>query len=162
MTICHCAANIKGALGMGNDKFQRFTRPMIDASFSYYPYMYAKGETALLWDDGKMDMAAERMIDGATKLNWGEFKAGAGEVWRSFLHKPLADPTREAEGQRRLLLDRSPPDIFDKTAAQMEAEKKKTTGWREHLVSGRPAEKSEKLLPKLLRLNPQAMPSRRR
>jgi len=116
-------ADIKDHIGVPGGKLENFTRPMIYAAASYTPYMYAKAEFANLWDNGKMDMSAERMIDGAAKLNWGEFKAGAGEVWNSILHKPLKDPVREAEGQRRNMIETSPPDIFTKCQAQTDAEK---------------------------------------
>jgi hypothetical protein len=120
---------IKNALGIATvdngSYFRNFTRPMIYAAASYTPYMYAKAEFANLWDNGKMDMAAERLIDGAVKLNWGEFKAGANEVWRSILRKPLADPKREAEGQRRIQIDTSASDAFSKTQAQIIEENSK-------------------------------------
>jgi hypothetical protein len=134
--------NIKSFLGMSpTTSFKRFTHPFVRASMSYTPYMIAKGETALLWDSGKMDMSAERMIDGAANLNWYEFKSGAGEVWNTFLHRPLADPVREAEGERRNLLDRAKPDIFAKTEAQIEAEERHApaASWRERVITGAPA-----------------------
>lgn len=82
----------------------------INASASYTPYMYMKAETANLFDNGKMDMAAERMIDGAFSLNKKEFKAGLGEVWRSMLQQPLRDPVREAQAQYRIKADTSAAD----------------------------------------------------
>lgn len=105
-------------LGIGNSRDGRFVRPMVYASVAYTPYMYAKAEFSNLWDNGKMDMSAERMIDGATKLNWGEFKKGAHEVYRSILQRPLEDPLREQEAQRRLSSDTSPADVFTKTQAE--------------------------------------------
>lgn len=106
---------IKEAIGVRDNKFKNFTRPMVYAAASYTPYMYAKSEFSNLWDHGKMDMAAERLVDGVAKLNWGEFKAGLGEVWNTILFKPLTDPAREKEGQRRMEMDTSPPDIFSET-----------------------------------------------
>ena len=82
----------------------------INASISYTPYMYMKAEMAHMYDTGKMDMAAERLIDGAAKLNMGEFKAGLGEVWNTILQRPLKDPAREAEAIRRIHSDTSAPD----------------------------------------------------
>jgi|GEM_PF-1496509 len=148
---------MKDALGI-QGKMENFTRPMIYAAASYTPYMYAKAEFANIWDNGKTDMAAERMIDGVAKLNWGEFKAGLGEVWNAVLYKPLADPEREKEAQRRTKLDTSPPDVFSRTwseqhKAELEA-KKNAAGkravalrtppqdsdisWQERVVSGPP------------------------
>ena len=96
--------------------------------FGYLPYMYMKGEAAGGgfdlghgvklggWDNGKMDMAAERMIDGAFKFDWREFKAGAQEVWYATQHKELPDPKREEEAQYRILTDETPADIFEADA----------------------------------------------
>ena len=107
------AASFKKFLDIPHDKGAEYlTRPFLRASISYTPYMYAKAEAADLWDNGKTDMAAERLIDGAAKLDWKEFKAGAGEVWNAILHKPMADPEREVEAQRRIQEDTSAPDIF--------------------------------------------------
>lgn len=129
--------------GFRYDSFNRFSRPMVYAAASYTPYMYAKAEFANLWDNGKMDMAAERLIDGAVKFNWGEFTAGAGEVWNAMLHRPMSEPAREAEGRRRMKLDTSPPDTFDKTQVEQMRDKKHHHGhsWRERVFSGPPAEK---------------------
>lgn len=133
----------KSGLGIENNKFKNFTRPMVYAAASYTPYMYAKAEFANLWDNGKMDMSAERMIDGAAHFNWGEFKAGAGEIWSSILHKPLADPEREAEAERRDKIDTSPADIFTKSHAQMEADKHHSgLKWQDRVISARPTEKT--------------------
>jgi hypothetical protein len=82
---------------------------------SYTPYMYAKAEFANLWDDGKMDMALERAIDGASQLNIGEFRAGLREVLHAILHKPMPEAAREVEAQRRIKLDESAADVFTET-----------------------------------------------
>lgn len=124
---------------LGAPDFSRFGRDFVNASVSYTPYMYAKAEFARVWDDGKMDMAAERMIDGAAKLSWGEFKAGAGEVWNTFLHRQLADPAREAEGQRRIALDLSPPDDAD----HLRREENNPLSWLERVIQGKPEDKPE-------------------
>ena len=92
------------------DKFGIPKRAMddyVNAAFAYTPYMFAKRETALLWDNGKMDMAAERLIDGATNLNWGEVKKGAGEIWKTLRQAPLEDEAREKEAQKRIETDTS-------------------------------------------------------
>lgn len=112
------ADSIKRGLGLPKFKnsagipqgFERFTRPAIHAAVAYTPYMYAKAEFANLWDNGKMDLAAERAIDGATRLNWGEFKAGLAEIGRAFTAKPFDDPAREAEAARRNQVDTSAAD----------------------------------------------------
>jgi len=103
---------------------ERFTRSFILSSIAYTPYMYTKAEFGNLWDTGKMDLAAERLIDGATKFNWGEFKAGAGEVWNSILRRPLDDPQREAEAEWRIRHDNTPADVFLDNKEQQEAEEK--------------------------------------
>lgn len=136
---------IKGALGIAGKDFTRFTHPFVNASISYTPYMYAKAEAANLWDNGKMDLAAERLIDGATKLNWGEFSAGVGEVWNSILHRPFSDPAREAEAQHRRAIDTSAPDIFEQTQYQVDQERKqqKDPDWRQRIISGKAPEKTK-------------------
>jgi len=117
------------------EPFNRFTHPFVYASTSYTPYMYAKAEAARLWDTGKMDLAAERMIDGAAHLKWGEFRAGAGEVWRSILHKPFKDPEREKEAERRVELDTSQSAGINRQADN-NGKRKSALGWRERLVTG--------------------------
>jgi hypothetical protein len=82
----------------------------INAAFAYTPYMYMKAETAMLWDNGKTDTALERMIDGASRFNFKEFKAGLGEFGRAIMHQPFADPKREAEAQHRMKSDTSAAD----------------------------------------------------
>ena len=101
-------------IGIAEPEMARF----VNASISYTPYMYMKAEMAHMYDTGKMDMAAERMINGAAKLNGSEFKAGLGEVWNTILQRPLKDPAREAEGLRRIHSDTSPPDSEVVSAAE--------------------------------------------
>jgi hypothetical protein len=131
--------------GLGVNDFTGFKNTYVNAAFAYTPYMYAKYEFANLWDNGKMDVATERMIDGASHLNWSEFKAGAGEVWRTFLHKPLKDPARQAIADHRLHLDKSPPDGIKQDTANgngngndnhdvQEAQAERP--WRERVVQG--------------------------
>ena len=128
---------VRRALSLrSGESFKRFTHPLVYASASYTPYMYAKAEFARLWDDGKMDMATERMIDGATSFNWGEFKAGTGEVWRAILHKPLVEPGREAEAQRRIKLDTSDSDAINRGRREQRS-------WSERVVQGRPEDRPE-------------------
>lgn len=121
------------------DSFARFNHGFINAAVSYTPYMYMKAEAARFWDDGRMDAAAERMIDGAAKLNWGEFKAGVGEVWHAFLHQPLADPKREAVAQHRKLLDTSLTDsvnLDSSHARAKQARREAALSWRERAIQG--------------------------
>lgn len=115
-----------------------------NAAFSYYPYMYAKGEGAIWFDSGKTDAAAERMIDGAASLNWKEFKAGGSELWRSFLHKPFADPAREAYSIKRIAEDDSPPDYLTKEQARFDTLhdlSESPISWKERIVQGRVSDK---------------------
>ena len=155
--------NKLGGFGPENKgSFTYFTGPFSRASMSYTPYMYAKAEFANLWDSGKVDLAAERLIDGASSLNWKEVKAGAGEIFNAILYKPFADPEREVEAQRRIVVDTSAPEIFndeqfkDHKKTQMrglkkneaevnliqglEEQSKQNTplSWRERVVSAKP------------------------
>jgi hypothetical protein len=129
---------------LGISEFNSFSRNFSRASMAYTPYMYMKFECANQWDNGKMDMAAERLIDGVTHFKPSEFNAGAKEVWRSILHKPLTDPKREAEAQRRLLLDDSPPDVGTETQAQVDERQKEKLSWKSRLISGKPDAASDK------------------
>ncbi|MDX2074748.1 MAG: hypothetical protein SFX19_10385 [Alphaproteobacteria bacterium] len=104
---------IKGTnIKIGPESLKSFTRSFAKASMSYTPYMYMKAETARLWDSGKTDLALERTIDGAAKFDWKEFRAGLGETFDAILHRPFVDPVREAEAQRRILVDTSAADAM--------------------------------------------------
>ncbi len=122
----------------------------INAAFAYTPYMYAKGEAARLWDTGRMDTAAERMIDGAASFNYKEFKSGASEVWRTVLRKPFLDPQRELEAKKRILEDASPADNLTREQAQLDKLRdiyERPLSWQERIVHGNsqnnPEEKSK-------------------
>lgn len=147
---------IKRAIGLVDratgdpHSFSNFTRPFINASISYTPYMMAKAEFGRLLDTGKMDKAVEDAIEGVVKMNWGEFKSGLGEIRDAMLHRTFADPQREAEAQRRIQLDQSPADVFAETEGQRRVRlnkaamaKQKHSSWQEHLFTGRPAAKAE-------------------
>ena len=111
----------------------------INAAFSYTPYMYAKGESALWVDNGKTDMAIERMVDGLDKMDVKEFKAGANEVWRAVWHKPFKDPVRNAEGERRHAIDTSVADDVTKEQINQIRHRQKTghklQPWQQHLIN---------------------------
>lgn len=116
-----------------------------NAAFAYTPYMYAKGEAARLWDSGRMDAASERMIDGATSLNYNEFKAGASEVWRTVLNKPFSDRKREAYAIKRIREDESPADNLTKDQAKIDALQdisRSPLSWQQRVISGNPPEKT--------------------
>jgi hypothetical protein len=149
-----------------NEPYSRFSQPHTYAALSYAPYFMAKTEAAALVDTPAMDVAAERMIDGATAFKWGEFKAGAGEVWRAFVHKPFTDPTRQAAVEHRQALAQKlseeekdggavwqehigkkelvqKPEATVATAESQRAKEMASLGWRERLVQGKPEEALE-------------------
>ncbi|MGE0754296.1 MAG: hypothetical protein AB7L92_03955 [Alphaproteobacteria bacterium] len=136
---------IRSVIGLREkESLTRFSHAFINSSVSYTPYMYVKAEAANLWDDGKMDMATERMIDGAAGLNWGEFKAGVGEVWRSILHKPLADLKREVMAQHRIEMDTSPPAAVSYGEEQEQLKRdRRQSNWRERVVQAHPDDRPE-------------------
>lgn len=120
----------------------------VNAAFSYTPYMYTKGEAARLWDSGKMDAATERMIDGAAKLDYREFKAGASEIWRTIVNKPFSDIDREAYAMKRIREDESPADNLTREQAYLDAKRdiredvsQAPLSWRQRLIHGRQPEK---------------------
>ncbi len=143
----------KAFLGIApGGSFAKLSNSYVNSAISYTPYMYAKAEAANLWDDGKMDMSIERAIDGATKLNFGEFKAGVREIGRSILHRPLTDPEREKEAQRRIEIDESAADDFTETKSVMNKtdtlrshlkDHPQPPSWRDRIVAGRPEDKPE-------------------
>ncbi len=92
---------------------KRFMDAYAKAALAYTPYFWAKTEFARKWDNGRMDTSIERMLKGAVKLNFSEFKAGLGEIADSLNQRPLSDPAREAEAQERIQHDISPADVFD-------------------------------------------------
>ena len=59
---------------------------------SYTPYMYSKAEFAKLWDNGKMDMAIDGMLDGVSSFSMNKIKQGFQEVKSAFWHRPFSDP----------------------------------------------------------------------
>jgi hypothetical protein len=139
---------------LGAESMGAFNTRFINAAISYTPYMYAKAEFANLWDDGKTDTAVERLINGATSFNWGEFKAGAGEVWRAITKQKLADPAREAEAQRRITIDQSAPVDFIKTHAERTEElasksspSESQLSWQERMVACKAAPKFDSSRP---------------
>ncbi len=129
---------IKSALGVTD--FKNVFNTYADAAVSYTPYMYAKAEFANLWDNGKTDLAAERLIDGATHLNWGEFKAGLREIGYAVLHKPLPDAARDREAERRIKIDTSAADTSLIAKNEMHGhhapEEAAPLSWRERVVQG--------------------------
>lgn len=102
-----------GGIDQHDWKTKRFTDTYINAALSYTPYFATKAEFARLWDSGKMDMSAERVVDAIGDLNPGEFAAGLKDVWHSIRMIPLSDPEREKKAQERIAHDISPADIFD-------------------------------------------------
>ncbi len=131
-----------GRFGTGS---KRNVDSYVNAAFAYTPYMYAKGEAARLWDSGRMDAAAERMIDGAAKLDYREFKAGASEVWRTVINKPFSDKAREEYAIRRIREDESPADNLTKEQAYLDALNdisRSPLSWRQRIIHGRPPEKT--------------------
>lgn len=155
----------EGAKNFLNIKdFRTLSRDYVNAAVSYTPYMYAKAEFGHKWDTGKMDLAAERMIDGASSLNWAEFKAGLNEVRHAIMQTPFEDAERETEAKRRIQIDTSAAETFDREQEMIEererqlsaewqaahpgstrvfsralplaSDPKNMSSWRDHLVTG--------------------------
>lgn len=121
-----------------------------NAAFAYTPYMYAKRESAILWDNGKMDVAAERMIDGVADLNLKEVKAGAKEIWQAIKRTPFDDKEREKAAKHRIFKDTSPPDGMTKENANalrssMYSKDHELT-WEERMIKANPKDKKSDYL----------------
>ncbi|MFN7612090.1 MAG: hypothetical protein ACK5QI_01730 [Alphaproteobacteria bacterium] len=74
-------------LGHGHADREKLLRGMVDASFSYTPYMIAKAEFGLRVDDrpndgglGKMDKAIYKAMDSLTALKFREFGRDVGAI----------------------------------------------------------------------------------
>lgn len=119
----------------GGDVMAELAGAYTKAAISYTPYMYMKAESARVFDTGKIDYALENMIDGASHLNWGEFKTGVSDVVRAYFHKPLADPVREAEAQRRIRIDKSPSADVNLDGDGNDKNGNGKLGWRERIVT---------------------------
>jgi uncharacterized membrane protein YqiK len=119
-----------------------------NAAFAYTPYMWAKRESAILWDNGKTDVAVERLIDGVADLNFKEAKEGTKELWKAVWHQPFDDPEREKIAKKRVLVDTSTPDGMTKENAQ--ALKKDTRyndyglSWQERIIQAAQKPKENK------------------
>ncbi|MBV8939558.1 MAG: hypothetical protein JO089_06935, partial [Alphaproteobacteria bacterium] len=88
------------------------TNTYVNAALAYTPYFAAKSDVfGYAVDDGRTDLAIERMNKGAFTLNPGEFFAGANEIYHSVAHHELPDPAREAMAEKRLLGHSSPSDL---------------------------------------------------
>lgn len=113
-------APIGSSLERVNPRFERTINTVKDlqnaytlAAISYTPYFMAKTDTfSHMWDNGRMDNAVERTLDGIGSLNPSEFGAGVAEIWQTIKGGPLRDPEREADAKRAMEQDLSPPDLF--------------------------------------------------
>lgn len=138
---------IKSGLGMryrardGSMKLSswtRFTHPMIHASLAYTPYMYSKAEFANLWDNSQMDVATERLIEGGSHLNWGEFKAGAHEMWRAFVHRPFAEEKRQEVADHRKEIESRPENPMTANLGEGDirrADFDRRPNWQDRVIS---------------------------
>ncbi len=85
-----------------------FAETFVNSSASYTPYMIAKAETALRWDRPKgadglngLDRASYRFIDGITRLNLGEIKAGLFDMREELIRPPSNRSINELRAQQR-------------------------------------------------------------
>jgi hypothetical protein len=72
-------------------------RKAVDASIAYTPYMIAKAETALRWDNKHMDRALYDTIDHTFSFRWGDAKQSLGRVWDLILHPPAQSEVQVGE-----------------------------------------------------------------
>lgn len=90
-----------GAKDMG--KISGHVQRYFDGAMAYTPYFMVKTDVlGYAYDTPRMDMSIDRMISGVGHLNFGEFRAGAGEVLHTILNKPMTDPDREKLAQKRM------------------------------------------------------------
>ena len=67
-------------------KARTLTHTFANASMAYTPYMIAKAETALKWDNDQMDKSIYHFLDGATSFNLGDMKHGLDEIRENIIH----------------------------------------------------------------------------
>ena len=76
-----------------------------DAAMAYTPYMIAKAETALKWDNKTMDNAIYKMLDGVTELNLGKAKGGLSDIRDVVLHPPATRHTGDGTPEEKAELN---------------------------------------------------------
>lgn len=64
----------------GKDKATAFARTYVNASMAYTPYIFAKNEFALMWDNKAMDKAVDRTVDGMFSGKFSEVKSGVKDI----------------------------------------------------------------------------------
>ena len=75
----------------------------VDAGVAYFPYFALKTDIlGFAYDNPKMDMAADRTVDGITHLNLGEVMKGGGEIVHTILNQPFSDPDRQKTVEKRM------------------------------------------------------------
>lgn len=80
----------------------------VNAALAYTPYFWLKSDVfSHAWDNGRTDIAIERVLDGIAKLNGTEIRKGVGEIGRALTNQPLNNPQREQEALCRIASDRS-------------------------------------------------------
>ncbi len=76
-------------------------RVYANAAYSYTPYMIAKAETALRWNNLIMDKAIYRFLDGVYSMNIKEIKGGLQDINDVIIHPPTNQTTAMAEQMKR-------------------------------------------------------------
>ncbi len=79
-----------------------FMRDFANASLAYTPYMIAKGETAILYDNALMDKALYKTIDGLTELDRHKIISGVRTVQNLITHPPISLVDQSASRQTGL------------------------------------------------------------
>jgi hypothetical protein len=83
-------------LGVSADTVNDFSRKYANAAIAYTPYFMMKTDTgSVAWDTKRTDLGIDRTLSGIAHLKWNDFSGGFGEVYRSMLGQPFAEPARE-------------------------------------------------------------------
>lgn len=75
----------RGVITTAGDR-RDFVQTFVNASTSYTPYMIAKAETAIRWDNPLMDDAIYRFIDGIMGLDVNKTKQGLKDIQDLIVH----------------------------------------------------------------------------
>ncbi|MBM3618204.1 MAG: hypothetical protein FJX23_06615 [Alphaproteobacteria bacterium] len=117
----------------GKQKATDFARTYVNASMAYTPYIFAKNEFALMWDNKSMDKAVDRTVDGMFSGKFSEVKSGVKDIAQVIAsrrkvkkdEKGFADSLRPAGPETARFADKLPRE---RTAANWQEQVAQAAG----------------------------------
>lgn len=117
-------ANEMARLSASQTSLRGLTHTFADASAAYTPYMIAKAETALKWNNKDMDTAIYRFLDGVTSFQVGEVRGGLSDMRDMIIH-PKRHGTPSENGTSITNMEEKEPAEGEKEAKEGEAKPQK-------------------------------------